>query len=372
MRETVVVFGAGAIGRGLLGDIISSAGYQVVFVEASDDLIAELQNRSGYAVRLVGKMDEEHLIHDYRVFGCSQRLDINKAVTCCSFAATAVGGGNLRSIAPLIAAGLESRGGTLNILVCENWPKADVILEDSLAGLGCDLGSFAAVPCSVERMAKRFGGEMDIIAEYGQTLYVDSRRWKGKKPEVDGFLYCDSIEAYYKRKLYTNNAGHALLAYLGHQEGYRYIYEALEDPSLRRHLEELLHAAAKVLVKEYLFKLREIREHANELILWRFSNRKLGDTVKRVARDPLRKLGAQERLSGLAHLLMKHGLPTRSVSRAIAAAMHYHEVDDASSVELAHMIESEGPGKVLQEICLLDSDTECHKECMDFFEKYRQ
>ena len=112
-----------------------------------------------------------------------------------------------------------------------------------------------------------------------------------------------------------------------------------------------------------------MRHHIYELVKWRFSNRKLADTVERVARDPLRKLGHEERLVGLIQLLQKNNLSTQSVSRVIAAAMRYHDRNDKSSGKLGQMIAQQGPSSVLEQICGFKKDDPYYSDCLNFFDE---
>jgi len=369
MKNKVVIFGAGAIGRGLLGDIAVTNGYEAVFVEAVAELADKLAKRGSYQVNLVGQLEQSHNISDYKALGINDNVSIFKQLAECGFAATAVGGANLEPVAGLIAAGLAKRQSVLNILVCENWPKADIVLTESLISRDADKDSFRCVPCSVERMAKNSKDGLDVIVESGQSLYVDTAKWVGVKPKIDELLFCENIEAYYKRKLYTNNAGHVLLAYMGRLAGCEFLYEALAKSQIRQFLEELLNASAEILVRRYGFSRTDMQRHIDELVKWRFSNPKLADTVTRVARDPLRKLSSQERLVSLACLLEQNNLPTKPVCRVIAAAMYYFDSDDRESVRMAELIAENGPQAVLRQICGFDENSPCFKECLEFFYK---
>ena len=371
MNDHIVIFGAGAIGRGLLADMVTKVGCHIVFVEATKNVAEKLQQVNGYKVSLVGRTCEQHFIDNYQVFSTTQEQEIIDAVAESLFMATAVGGVNLEAIAPIIAPGLRKRNHALNILVCENWPEADSILADALVRRGCEKARFTCVPCSVERMAKVADNGLDIVAESGQSLYVDGKSWTGPRPNIDELLFCDNIEAYYKRKLYTNNAGHVLLAYMGYLAGCNLLYQALEKPEIRRNLMELLDVASKALIECYGFDKNDIQQHVDNLVVWRFSNRRLADTIERIARNPLRKLGREERLVGLADLLTRCKLSTEPVARVIGAALNYRDPFDAQSGELENMLSRDGADAVLTNICGFDSNDTCYEQCLRFYQEYR-
>ena len=372
MKDKITIFGAGAIGRGLVADITAAKNWKVTFVEANEQLVNKLRDKGKYSVYLYGKHDEIHEISDFQVLCLKEKEIIFREISESYFIATAAGVNNLEAIAEYIAGGLEERKEHLNILMCENMLHAADILSDYLKDKGGKQKDFTCIPCSVERMARCAGDNLDIQVEYGQTLYIDETGWLGRKPDLDEFLFCDNIEAYYKRKLFTNNAGHALLAYLGYLQEYDYIHQALENNQIRKCLDELLAAASTLMQECYGFSRSEIEEHVNELVKWRFSNYKLADTVKRVARDPLRKLGPEERLIGLAKMLEKYNIPTAPVCRVVAAALNYRDADDESSKKLAQISAESGVESVLVSICELEKGSRIYNECLCFFEEQRK
>jgi len=66
------------------------------------------------------------------------------------------------------------------------------------------------------------------------------------------------------------------------------------------------------------------------------------DQVLRVVRQPLRKLGGQERLIGPARLAPQYGLPRDHIVRGIVAALKYYHPDDLQSVEMRSLIAGDG------------------------------
>jgi mannitol-1-phosphate/altronate dehydrogenase len=59
-----------------------------------------------------------------------------------------------------------------------------------------------------------------------------------------------------------------------------------------------------------------------EDLLFRFSNKALGDTCERVGREPERKLSASDRLVGARKLCREEGSGTAFLDLAIGAALH--------------------------------------------------
>ncbi|MCE5198511.1 MAG: hypothetical protein ABFD54_03355 [Armatimonadota bacterium] len=369
--NTIVIFGAGNIGRGLMAELVSGAGMLPVLVEAVEDFARKLSEAESFQVLLEGQQKSVRQISNYAVIPAVCDSEVVDALVNCSFAATAVGGPNLGSIAPLLAQGIIARGRPLNILVCENWPHADEVLGEAIESAGASREMFASVHCSVERMVQSSKASLDLTGEYGQGIYADAGSWIGDVPEIAGLSFRGDIDALYTRKIFTNNAGHALLGYLGFQAGCRYVYEAAEMDEVRIYLEELLRVAGKAVVMARGMDQSEMDKHIETLLNYRYVNRGLGDTVQRVARSPIRKLGPGERLVGLVRLLQQCDLPTLPVSRVIGAAMRYNDPSDGECVSLAGIIRDKGPDEVLRSICGLASGDICYRECLDFYNSYK-
>lgn len=369
-QQHVVIFGAGNIGRGLLGQLVSQAGLAVVFVEAYAPLARDLEDAGRYRIQLVGRSRESYTVENYRVLTPGQAEAIAGALADCLFAATAVGGQHLPVLAPLLAAGLARRTAPLNILLCENWPHADEFLAQQMVQAGADAGRYACLRCNVERMVRGLPGSLDAMGESGQTLFVDGRPWLGERIRIEGLNFCEDLDAFYARKIFTNNAGHALLAYRGALEGRRLMYEALEMRPIREHLEELLHLAAEGLVRRYNFNALDLDRHVEDLLRHRYANRELCDTVQRVARQPLRKLGPDERLVGLARFLIQVGLPIGPICRVIGAALHYEDPQDPESVDLAERVRCGGPERVLKETCGFEKKETCFAQSLKAYEEF--
>ncbi|MHB0878113.1 MAG: mannitol dehydrogenase family protein [Anaerolineae bacterium] len=362
-----VIFGAGNVGRGFLAQLFTESGYRVVFVDVVAPLLEALNRRGSYTLQLV--TDEE--VTAYEIAGVSgvmatDREAVADTLAQADLAATAVGVGALPKIAPVVAAGIEKRrltgrAGALNIIVCENLKDAPLVfaemlrphlsaegqqyLEERVGLVDAVIGRM--VPIVPEELSKQ--DPSLVMAEPYKVLPVNRARFKGSIPAVVGMQAKDNFAAYVDQKLYTHNAGHAVLAYLGYLRRYAYGYEALEDRLILAMVRQALRESSGALAARHGIDPAEQQIHVADL-LQRFHNRRLGDTVFRLGRDPLRKLAAKDRLVGAASLVLDTGGRPDALAWGIAAALCFDPDGDPSAAKLQSMLAAQPVAAVLQAV----------------------
>jgi mannitol-1-phosphate 5-dehydrogenase len=363
-----VIFGAGSVGRGFLGQLFCESGYEVVFVDIDRKLVEVLERQSCYNLCLLdGQVTNDITIGPVRALLASQTSRVAQEVARTNLMATAVGARALEEIAVPLAAGLAQRweaGETqpANIIVCENAPGAPGVLceavREQLPGrfqsyLGDKIGF---VPAIVARMSpgptpeQRASDPTLITAEPYKELPVDRESFVGALPAIGGMIAVSPFSAYVQRKLFIHNAAHAMLGYLGFRRGHAYGHEALDDAWIRVQLDKAMDEASRALVKEHGFDSRSLQDHVQD-VLARLANRALADPISRLCRDPLRKLGPNDRLVGAARLAEKHSITPVGLSWGIAAALEYDDERDPHAVELATRLSREGFEAVVWEVC---------------------
>lgn len=371
--RTAVIFGAGNVGRGFLGQLFSESGYHVTFVDVDEPLIMALNEHHAYSIRLVEneRVNEVH-VAPVNAIHSRQKEEVARALAGASLAATSVGARVLPAVAPLAAAGLHQRfqAGVvdpLNIIICENLKDAAQTFREMVAGHmpaedAADFGSRVGfVDTVIGRMVPPPTAEMRaedprlIAVEPYKELPVDRKGFIGAIPEISGMEICDNFGAYTARKLYIHNCGHAVLAYLGFQRGHTYGYEALEDRRIRPWFERALAESAAGIVAEYGVEAAWLEKHAADLVR-RFANRSLGDTIFRLGRDPLRKLAASDRLVGAARLAEKAGTIPEALSLGIAAGFAFQDPADSLALELQQRIAAHGLGPTLVAVSSIQPD----------------
>ena len=372
--KKAIQFGAGNIGRGFLGQLFSQSGYEVVFIDVDRNLVDLLNKRGSYPLNIVGRDECRRItVGPVSAIHADDRERITEKTASADIMATAVGQRALKAIAPLIAAGIgrriqQEREEPLNIIICENLLRASEVIRafimESMNGnheeyIRSNLGLVESV---VSRMvpgrpetAEREDPLLLMAEEYAR-LPVDKKGFVGEVPAITGLQPCDNLFARQEEKMFTHNTGHSLCSYLGYLKGYRFIHEAIRDVRIRDVTLKALDESGQGLVTKHGLDAGEHRSYVGNLFE-RFENDALGDTVERGARDPIRKLGAADRLVGAALLALQFGIKPEYLALGIAAALQYANPGDEQAMKL-HKLKQEGVDKVLSEVCHLGPDDE--------------
>jgi len=337
-KMKAVIYGAGNIGRGFIGALLSQAGYEVIFIDIGKQLVDALNREKSYPLRILSNEGHEDTeIRGICAINGKDGAATSEAIAGSDLMATAVGANLLSAIAPKIAEGLRLRfrrsEAPLNILIAENLMDAGQILHD-LVGKCLSEGErrimdkrVGFVETSIGRMVPtqteelRAGNPLRICVESYDLLPVDRDAFKGNLPLIDKMLPYSPFKYYLKRKMYIHNMGHCICAYMGMYTGKQYIWEAIANPGIELVVRKAMEESMRALIAEYAIPAREIVAHIDDLLL-RFGNRALADTCLRVGKDPGRKLGAEDRLIGAAKNCLAQGISPVNICTGTAAALY--------------------------------------------------
>jgi mannitol-1-phosphate 5-dehydrogenase len=344
-----VHFGAGNIGRGFVGLLLHEAGYEVVFADVADALIDQLASTPSYTVHEVGEEPTDKTVDNYRALNSrSQEAEVIAEIASADMVTTAVGPSVLKFLAPVIAAAIGQRpaaAAPLQVMACENAINATDLLrqsvEDTYDGGPAELAARAVFAnTAVDRIVPNQapGQGLDVTVETFFEWVIDRTPFSGGEPRIPGATYVDDLAPYIERKLFTVNTGHAACAYFGYAAGVERISDAMADPGVSRRVRAVLDETKQLLVAKHGFAADEQEAYVQK-ILRRFSNQHLPDTVVRVGRAPLRKLGRHERFTGPAAELAESGTHPGALLAAMEAALAFKDTADPEVEELARIIE---------------------------------
>ena len=365
-KKTAVMYGAGNIGRGFIGQVFADSGFEVVFVDINQDIVSAINKNGAYTqVIIYGDVSQSREINGVRaVDGCDTNAVIAE-IADCEIMAVSVGAAALPHISPVIAAGLAQRTRPLNILVCENLSHAPGILKkhvyDNLADTTV-LNNVGFLGTTIGRMVPVMPKEQStrdpalIFVEKFCTLPIDKDAIIPPMPKLQHTVLCSPFAFEEGKKLFIHNMGHALAAYFGALKEYTFIWQSTEDEEIYKHIRNAMTATSQALVKKYNGDMADVTFYMEDLLI-RFGNKGLGDTIARVGSDPMRKLAPDDRLIGAINLCKEQNIDYSPILPGIAAAIKYNTADDPSAGKLQERIQKTGAPVFLKEYCKLpDND----------------
>jgi mannitol-1-phosphate 5-dehydrogenase len=355
-----VHFGAGNIGRGFVGLLLHEAGYEVVFADVADALISQLASVSSYEVHEVGENAAVKTVSGFRALNSgTEEVAVVAEIATADLVTTAVGPHILKFVAPVIARGIAGRSPSLaplQVMACENAINATDLLRSEVEaawdGAAGDLSSVAVFAnTAVDRIVPNQapGQGLDVTVETFYEWVIDRTPFAGAAPVIPGATFVDELGPYIERKLFTVNTGHASAAYFGYGAGLEKISDAMADASVAARVRAVLEETKQLLVAKHGFVEAEQEAYVQK-ILSRFTNPYLPDTVNRVGRAPLRKLGRHERFIGPAAELAERGITPIALLDAMSAALRFDDGADDEAVELARMLSEMDAAEAVERI----------------------
>lgn len=354
-------FGAGNIGRGFIGKLLSDAGVHVTFADVNEQVINEIAKRHQYPVNVVGEQSTTEIVHNVDAINSSSN-EVSDYIAKVDLVTTAVGPQILARIAENMAKGLIARHqqantAPLNIIACENMVRGTSQFKQEIfkyiphelhQWMNNHIGFVdSAVDRIVPPATSKTGDILEVTVETFSEWIVDKNQFIGDIPQIKGMEPVDNLMAFVERKLFTLNTGHAITAYLGFYNNIATIRDAILVDSIRAVVQGAMQESGQVLIKRYNFDSAKHQAYI-EKILTRFENPYLHDDTARVGRQPIRKLGSGDRLVKPLLGTFEYELKNSNLLIGIAAALNYRNDDDDQATDLTQQISNKG---VVQTFC---------------------
>ena len=350
--KKAVMYGAGNIGRGFIGQLFHMSGYGISFIDVNMTVVDKLNADGKYPIYITeGEGYREYLVTGVSGVDGRDNAAVAEAIADADIMATAVGVNILKFIAAPFALGVRRRmekgvKAPLNVIICENMIGADHYLatlvkenlneeekayfDTYIALVEPSIGRM--VPATPKELAEK--NPLAVCVEAYCELPVDKSAFKGEIPAIKNMVPFAPFDFYIRRKLFMHNMSHAITAYFGAIKGYTYIWEAAKDAEIKLIALRALTEISRAMSKEYGVPLDELLCFSENLLA-RYENTLLGDPVARVGRDTKRKLSANDRFVGAARLCAKHGIAPMNILAGLAAGLHFAPSDDESSLAVA-------------------------------------
>ncbi|WP_086349119.1 mannitol-1-phosphate 5-dehydrogenase [Candidatus Enterococcus clewellii] len=352
--KTAVHFGAGNIGRGFIGWLLSAAGYEVVFADVNQRIIDAINEKNEYRVILANEEQESFVVNHVRALNSEvDKTQLIREISKAEIVTTAVGPTIIPYLADTIAKGIKLRMITeqpLTVIACENMIGGSSILKERVYQLLDEkereyAEKYVAFPDSaVDRIVPDQQHE-DLLTVTVEPFYewvVEELPDMTLAPKIPGMTYVPDLTPYIERKLFTVNTGHAVTAYFGYIKNIDSIEDAIHNEKVLFIVRSALEETGALLEKKFRFSHREHQEYIDKIID-RFKNPYVSDYVIRVGRSPIRKIGENDRFIQPARQFVEAFNETpKALAIAIAAALKFENPSDAEACALQEAIEANG------------------------------
>jgi mannitol-1-phosphate 5-dehydrogenase len=343
-KKKLLIYGAGAIGRGFVPWVFPPDLYTYTYVEANESLRDSLIQKMAFTSYLA--MEGKYETLNVSVEGCLEPGDEFGLVSEFDGVITAVGPRNF----PTLRASLA--GTSLPVLCCEN----DSRLSEQMRQWSGNQNIVFAIPDVIASSSASpellDADPLSIITENG-VCFVD----ENFQPHLPGnaeYISSAALRHQWLAKLYIHNTPHCIAAYLGRILKCSFIHETMQDSYVYTVLSGVMDELGRMLTRTtdidpYFLRFYRDKE------MKRFSNQLLFDPIARVAREPFRKLERQDRLLGAAQRCLVAGVIPENIMRGILAAFCYESDDDPDS-HIRYLIKSMDPKQFLRVIINLQDD----------------
>jgi len=351
----VLIYGAGALGRGFIAPFLFSIGYEIYFVDRNAELINELNRKTSYkTAQITNNQYKIHEVFYENAFFWGQEDYLLKDM---NYIITSVGQRNISQIAQKLKS-IQNTHRQI-IISCENDRSSVDTIKRNSGNKNC----FFAIPdVIVSNTSPNNLQKMDplcVISEKGELVLE-----KGNYYIDDKIIQLDSreIAERWACKFFLHNTPHAAIAYLGWKKGFKYIHEAMKNTEISECVYDIIDVTKKCLITQQLvnpklandYTIREIERFKNELLF---------DPIERVAREPLRKLKSSDRLILPLKMIERCGENYLSLCKVINTAFEYFNppYDDG----ITELVKKNGKVKILNEICGLTQNQKSYKLLID-------
>ena len=369
-----IVFGAGKIARGFIGQLLYLSKADITFVDIDQQLVDRLNKDQKYHVYILGDSSLDSDVTGFQAVQLEDEKRIGAALVEADIAFVSVGGANLKSLGEKIGRIYKENGipkKPFNFVTCENWRHAGITAEmdeqektmfDQFVGVNEAVIMRSATQPSDELAMQDATG---VWVQNYWYLPISAEHFKGELPPIQDAELMQNFGDFLTQKMYTNNTSNAVIAYHGYLAGYELLAEAANSPEVSALLDEVYEEINQTLVAELHVDPQQQKAFA-EKARAKYTDWTIVDRVIRHGKDPLRKL---DRLIAPARMALNHGVYPRVIIETIAKALFFDEESDASARKLKAMRREHGIPYVLQTVCELNEQEPLYREVLKAVER---
>ena len=376
MRQKVVIIGAGRTGRGMLGELYFQDGAQIVFADKDPELVAGLRRQGYYTVQMSNihsGQTRETRVEGFEILDTrADHAAYIRALCQADIISTALMPDAfdqvIRDLAEMLRARMAAGDGRMQFITLganyvglfEYWDSGlrKLLTPEERAYMdrcACLVMSIVNRKNLLPPEEERTGDAYRIIGDDKSVLRVEDLEPLRALPRRPGFFRLEKdLSAAMVVKIWTGNLVQCCMAFVALAHGLRRSYEAAWHPLASRYA---CYAAAEGyagVAARYGLPPRT-PEQAREPVAV-FRSKAVNDDLLRIVREPIRKLGKNDRLIGPALCAARQGLLPYYICRSCAYAFLYRNEADPQSLRLQELLARKGIRDTVMEVSQLNPE----------------
>ncbi len=312
----ILVIGAGAIGRGYVPWLFNDE-YTLHFVDSNEQLIQSLKDNKHYFSFMTNT--ESYVEKRVEVAKIMHISDVSSSLLDdYDFVISSVGPRQFMSLVELF------KNSSTPIICFENDHSLVPLMRSATSRDNIYFGIPDVITSNStsDELQKKYSNS--LITEQGQTFIEEGAAELGG----DIVYVCDDeIAKQWAAKLYIHNTPHCVAAYMGSLIGSKFLHQAMKNKLIDEIVTGVANEMAKMTRKEFGLSDEFSTFYLNKEIA-RFKNTLLYDPIKRIAREPFRKLALNDRLIGAASKAIANNISVINTLTGVIAAFRYDDYDD--------------------------------------------
>lgn len=370
-KGTVLIIGAGRSGRGMLGELFDADNYQLVFADNDSQLVEGLRRQNYYTVQMSDLSTNENVerrIENFKILDTIKDHDAYiKQILEADIVCTALKPDAFEQVAEDLAEAVNKMYEsnldkkilvTLGANYVGLYKRFDELIRQALKD-EC-ISVYESKMCLIMSIVNRKNllpdvrnqteDQYRIIGDNKPVLRVeDVSELRTMKILPTFFRLEKNLDLAMVYKIWTGNLVQCSMAFVALKEGIQYTNEAAHHPKASLYAYYAAIEGYNGVAAEYDLPPRSNEDAKKTVTIFR--NEEFQDSLYRIAREPIRKFGRNDRFIGPALCCIRHGIVPYYITKCLAYGFFYYNENDEQSIVLKKMIEDEGIKQTIVKCC---------------------
>lgn len=382
-KGNVVIIGAGRSGRGMLGEMYERDGFHIIFADIKDELVDGLRKQKYYTVQMTdlkSGSQEERKVEDFEILHANREKEKYLEVLAqAELISTALLPKDFDAVIEDLAQEIRLRRKkgitTLQFITLgANYVGLYEYFDSHLRALFKEIDDMEYFEQNI-RLVMSIVNRKNLLPEerdQGEDVF----RIIGDNKNVLRVEDCEQLRAYVVLpsffrleknlgaamaiKIWSGNLVQCSMAFVGLKHGFTDTYHASYDEDASRYAYYASVEGYRAVAAEYGLGPRDDKH-----MVTLFRNPEFSDSLYRIVREPIRKMGRNDRFIGPARCCMRHGILPYYITKCLAYGFFYERAEDSQSVEMQEFIKNHGIEEAVRTFCQLQLDNPDEKIIYD-------